>query len=258
MLKTMRLLGGLILVMSACATTQAQVSPQESIDPFADTETKATSLTLASDNASTSRSPSPSIPAEGILSEAKALVPPSSSSSEQQIIKTASLEIITSQVDDSFAKAINVARRIGGYTLSSNHQDQKSTVVLRVPSRRFEEAMQCLASLGKVERRMVTGTDVTAEFVDFSMRLSNVEQMRRRYLELLQDATKVSEAIQVQRELERIPQSIEQLRGHINLLQNKIRMSTIKLSFEAPTRPGPVGWIFYGLYQGVRWLFVWD
>jgi hypothetical protein len=28
--------------------------------------------------------------------------------------------------------------------------------------------------------------------------------------------------------------------------------------FEQPTRPGPVGWIFYALYYGVKWLFVWE
>ncbi len=42
------------------------------------------------------------------------------------------------------------------------------------------------------------------------------------------------------------------------MINSRVGMSTINLTLETPTRPGPVGWIFYGLYKGVYWLFVWD
>ena len=77
-------------------------------------------------------------------------------------------------------------------------------------------------------------------------------------LELLQRGAHVSEALQVQRELERITCTIEQLRGQLNLMQHQVSMSTIDLTLEKPTRPGPLGWIFFGLYHAIRRLFVWS
>ncbi len=90
------------------------------------------------------------------------------------------------------------------------------------------------------------------------MRLQNKERMRQRYLELLERAANVSVAMKIQRELGRITGEIESYRGKIKMIKNRIGMSTIDLVLETPTRPGPVGWIFYGLFKGVYWPFIWD
>jgi hypothetical protein len=37
-----------------------------------------------------------------------------------------------------------------------------------------------------------------------------------------------------------------------------VALATVRVDFERPVRPGPVGWVFYGLARGVKWLFVWD
>jgi hypothetical protein len=177
---------------------------------------------------------------------------------ERMIIKVASLDIVTDEPREAFQKAVSLARQLGGYTLSSNHSGSRSSVTLRIPAARFEEALCKLAGLGKVSRREVSGTDVTAEFVDLSIRLRNAEKARDRYIELLAKAASVSEALQVERELERITTLIEQLRGQTNLIKNQVSLSTVNLTLDTPTRPGPLGWVFYGLYHVVRWLFIWN
>jgi hypothetical protein len=175
----------------------------------------------------------------------------------RMVVKVANLDLITKSPDWAFDRAVNIAKEMDGYTVSSSRGDSRSTVTLRVPADRFEEAVRRVCDLGKVDRREVTGTDVTAEFVDMTIRLANAERARQRYLELLAKTTTVTEALEVQRELERITSTIEQLRGQINLMQHQVSMSTINVALEKPVRPGPIGWIFYGLYHGVRWLFIW-
>jgi len=32
----------------------------------------------------------------------------------------------------------------------------------------------------------------------------------------------------------------------------------LRVDFEKPVRPGPVGWVFYGLAKGIKWLFIWE
>ncbi len=178
--------------------------------------------------------------------------------SKRMVIKTAELTLISDDLEDGFAKAARLAKQLGGYTRDSHRTDESVSVTLRIPADRFEEAVRRLTKLGEIERRQIGGEDITAQFVDLSMRLQNKVRMRQRYLKLLERAANVSEAVKIQRELERITGEIESLRGKINMIQSRVGMSTINLTLETPTRPGPVGWIFYGLYKGVYWLFVWD
>jgi len=174
------------------------------------------------------------------------------------VIKTAELSIISSDPRGGFRKAQRLAKRMGGYTLNASRAEDRVSITLRIPAARFEEAVRRLGKLGKLERREVQGKDVTAEVVDLRLRLKNALKMRERYLQLLARAQNVEEAVKVQKELERVTESIETMKGKLGLLENQVNLATIRLTLETPTRPGPLGWVFYGAYRGVKWLFVWD
>jgi hypothetical protein len=177
---------------------------------------------------------------------------------ERMVIKTAELEVITDDPGDGFCKAQRMARQMGGYTLDANREDERQRLTLRVPEARFEEALLRLGKLGKVDRRQISGKDVTGEVVDLEIRLKNAEKMRERYLQLLARAENVTAALEVQKELERVTADIESMKGRLELLRNQVSLATIHLTLDKPTRPGPLGWVFYGLYRGVKWLFIWD
>jgi hypothetical protein len=68
----------------------------------------------------------------------------------------------------------------------------------------------------------------------------------------------VSEAALVERELERVTGQLEQLKGQLQALEQRVQYAALSVEFSRDMKPGPVGWIFYGLFSGVKWLFVWD
>lgn len=177
---------------------------------------------------------------------------------KRRVIKTANLTIITSHPKDGFDKAVRMAKQMGGYTLDSRRTDKRLQITLRLPSARFEEALRRLSKLGKVDKRAIGGRDVTTEYVDLTMRLANAQRVRLRYIELLKRANSVEEALKVQKELERITGQIESFKARISVIDNQVSLSTVQLTLETPTSPGPVGWVFYGLYKGIAWLFVWN
>ena len=103
------------------------------------------------------------------------------------------------------------------------------------------------------------------QYTDLRIRLDVQLKMLNRYQDLLKKATSVKDAVEVERELSRITERVEQLKGQIRYYDSQIGFSTIVVNFQAPytafpkeTKPGPLGWVFYGLYVGVKWLFVWD
>ncbi len=68
----------------------------------------------------------------------------------------------------------------------------------------------------------------------------------------------MDEAGKVEKELERVTAEYESLKARLESLEGQVALATVHLEFRRPVRPGPVGWVFYGLGKGLKWLFVWD
>jgi hypothetical protein len=68
----------------------------------------------------------------------------------------------------------------------------------------------------------------------------------------------VSDILSIEKELERINTEIEILEGRIKYAELSVTYSNITVRFREKAAPGPLGWIFYGVYRGIKWLFVWN
>jgi hypothetical protein len=170
------------------------------------------------------------------------------------IVRSAYLRIERRDPETGVRAATDLAQRLGGWV----QRTENRSATIMVPAERLDAALEELGKLGKVAKKDVRGEDVTEEYLDLRIRLDNLEKARLRYLDLLNKAQNVGETLAVEKELERITVDIERLKGRLGYLERVVRYSTIQVLFERPTSPGPVGWVFYILYHGVKWLFVWD
>ncbi|MBI5480251.1 MAG: DUF4349 domain-containing protein [Deltaproteobacteria bacterium] len=170
------------------------------------------------------------------------------------IVRSAYLRIERKDPENGVTAAAELARRLGGWV----QRTENKAATIMVPAEKLDAALDELGRLGKVAKKDVRGEDVTEEYLDLRIRLDNLEKARLRYLDLLNQAQNVGETLAVEKELERITVDIERLKGRLGYLERVVRYSTIQVLFERPQSPGPVGWVFYILYHGVKWLFVWD
>lgn len=177
---------------------------------------------------------------------------------KRHIIRNGSLRLLTKTPRDDARKVARVAKALGGFVAHARHREKRSELTLRVPGDKFHLAMAKLRKIGDLDQISIRGRDVTARVVDLDIRLRTALKVRKRYLELLAKAQTVAEAMPVQKELERINTQIERLKGQLKVLRDQVALSTISVELKYPVRPGIVGWVFYGLYKGVKWLFVWD
>ncbi len=173
---------------------------------------------------------------------------------DRMIVSSATIRLKSMEPDSVHSRVIEFALSCNGYILHSG--DGKTTV--RVPAACFKPVMSDIETLGEVLSREITGKDVTEEYHDLQTRLDNAEKTRQRYLALLDKAKNLEEILRVERELERLNQTIEQLKGKIERLSHIVAYSSITVETTDPTRPGSVGYVFYGLYKGIEWLFVWN
>jgi hypothetical protein len=198
----------------------------------------------------------------GCASAERAMVAPGAAASESKasggdagqrmIISQAYLSLNVEEVDKAVEAIIAVAKKYNGYVVSSGN-----TTVIRVEAQSLPDALKEVKAIGSVTSSEVQEQDVTKQYSDTSIRLENAKAARARYLELLAKAENVEAALQVEKELERLNGEITLLESDMGNLSHLTQYATINASLHKAVKPGPVGWIFYGLYRIVEWLFVW-
>ncbi len=131
---------------------------------------------------------------------------------------------------DGFAAVTRIAENNGGFVLTSTTtRERTGTLTLRIPAKRFDQAMLALRELGVVERQRISGKDVTAEFVDLTARLDILKQRRALLLDLQADATTSAEILRLATLVERTQLDIERIQGQLNVLNDQVAESTIEV-----------------------------
>lgn len=172
------------------------------------------------------------------------------------IIHEVSLDLTVEDTEHTRNMLIEAVRHKNGFIVSSTG----TLIAARIPSENLEEYIIFSRALGNVVSERRTGTDITDQYNDNVIRLSTLIDFRSRYLVLLERANTIAEILAIERELARVTTEIELLQGRIRQAESSVAYSSITVRFRErheTVRPGPVGWVFVGLYRGIRWLFVW-
>jgi hypothetical protein len=165
-----------------------------------------------------------------------------------------SLRLFVKNPEDTRRILIEQVKSNNGYIV----KETEDYITTRIPTENMETFLGEARTLGKIENETKTGTDITDQYRDNVIRLDSLKSVRNRYLALLEKANSVNDILTVEKELERINTQIELLEGKIKYAEQSVAYSSITVGFREKVKPGPIGWIFYGLYRGIVWLFVWD
>jgi uncharacterized protein DUF4349 len=80
----------------------------------------------------------------------------------------------------------------------------------------------------------VSGEDVTEEFIDLEAHIKTQRALELQFLEIMKQASKVADALEVQRQLADVRTEIEKLEGRKRFLENRASLSTITVNLEVP------------------------
>jgi len=196
-------------------------------------------------------------PAVATSSASPDAAPAETRAEERKIIRDASLtlEVKNEKRIPEVLRGVHAAtEKLGGYVASESTHG----IVIKVPSARIDDALGMLGTLAKIKTREVTARDVTSDYVDLRIRIDNARRLQERLKELLGQTQDVARILDIEKELARVTEELERFEGQMRLMNNQTTFATLTISVEEQVSPGPVGWIFVGLYKGVKWLFVWD
>lgn len=171
---------------------------------------------------------------------------------DKKIIYSTTLNLTVKIPDSANVQIGAIAKKYNGYVQQSGTE----MCIIRVEEKSLKAAENDIALLGKVESKSSSGQDVTGEYLDYTIRLENAQKARDRYLELLAKAENVQSALLVEKELERLNETIELMKGQMNRIDHLAAYSTITVYLKEKKKPGVIGYIGIGIYKAVKWLFV--
>lgn len=230
----------LVLALAACSSTGTSHAPASSGGGGMQTESvaMASSPTSGSTRSDDSSHPNAQVDARKLKRHARLTVEVSDED----------------DIEPTIDKARKMAEAAEGYVAS----ESTHAITMMVPTGDTENFLDRLSTLGEVTDRSIRVDDVTSQYVDLEIRIENLERTRNRLQELLEQSVQVSEVLEVEKELSRVTMQLEQFKGQMRTMSRDTTYARVELHVEESVVPGPVGWIFYGGYKAVKWLFVWD
>ncbi|MCK6529555.1 DUF4349 domain-containing protein [Myxococcota bacterium] len=164
---------------------------------------------------------------------------------DRKLIRTGAVSL-TVGTWDPFSEALaEQVRTLGGFigdsdTRRSEREVVSSRVTVRVPAERFEALVAWVQRQGVATSVQIDVQDVTDQWTDVEARLANARRLESRILELLASrAASLKDVIEVERELARVRETIEQMEGRRRLLRDQIGLSTLVLDVTVTERWTP-------------------
>ncbi|MFF9160074.1 DUF4349 domain-containing protein [Streptomyces longwoodensis] len=168
----------------------------------------------------------------GTAAGARATAPPLPG---DRIIRTASLTVRVTDVPKALDRARTAAEGAGGYvgdeTTTRDEQGVDHTrVVLRVPVERYEAVLTALQGTGTLLERTAKAQDVTDQVVDVDSRVASQRAGIARVRELMARATKLSDVLLLEGELNSRETELESLLARQAALKDRTDLATLTLT----------------------------
>jgi hypothetical protein len=163
----------------------------------------------------------------------------------RKLVRKASLELEVESAKAALARATRIAESQGGFVATSEQSAAGSgrgertsvTLSLRVPSDHFVATLEALRKLGAGPgSERVSTEDVSEEFIDLEARIKNQRALETQFLEIMKQATKVEDALRVQREIAAVRTEIDRMEGRRRFLERETSLATITLQL-VPAQP---------------------
>ena len=183
--------------------------------------------------------PAMAVDSSGSGGEGDAAEPmPSENALRRKIIYTAEVDLVVEGFAEVPKQVEQLAKEYGGYVANSEVSGspgsrRRGRWTIRVPVERYPEFLDAAQGLGEVRRVSSNSRDVSEEYYDVEARIRNKRRTEERLLAQLEDpAGKLRDILEIERELDRVREKIEQMEGRMRVLTDLTSLTTVTISVE--------------------------
>src|SRR5881392_2721316 len=167
----------------------------------------------------------------------------------RKLIRNATVDLEIVSFDNAVQKITAFANEEHGYVATTGSEKQangklRGQVVVKVLPESLDRFLQKVRSLGQLKNQTLGTEDVTKEYFDTDARLKNAHVMEQRLIEMLKTKTgKVSDLLQVEKELGRIREEIEKMQGELKYWDSQVQFATVTISLAEKDMEEPAAFL---------------
>jgi hypothetical protein len=167
----------------------------------------------------------------------------------RKLIRNANVELEIVSFDDAVQKITAFAKEERGYVATTDSQKQangklRGQVVVKVLPENLDRFLQKIRGLGELKNQTLGTEDVTKAYLDTDARLKNARVMEQRLIDMLKTKTgKVSDLLQVEKELSRVREEIEKMQGELKYWDSQVQFATVTISLAEKDMEEPAAFL---------------
>lgn len=161
---------------------------------------------------------------------------------DRKVATTASLDMRAKSLDWTVNKVREIVKNVGGFVENASVSQPERGIrtawmTVKVPADRSDAALaEMKQSADQVTNESVGSLDMTAQDIDLTARLNNKRAEEKAYENLLGTATKVTDVIEITRQLTQVRSEIESLEQQSRSLEGQTALVTINLNITEDAR----------------------
>ena len=167
----------------------------------------------------------------------------------RKLIRNATVELEIASFDDAVQKITAFAKEERGYVATTDSQKQangklRGQVVVKVLPENLDRFLQKIRGLGELKNQTLGTEDVTKAYFDTDARLKNARVMEQRLIDMMKTKTgKVSDLLQVEKELGRVREDIEKMQGELKYWDSQVQFATVTISLAEKDMEEPAAFL---------------
>src|SRR6266404_2937811 len=161
--------------------------------------------------------------------------PPNPALANRKLVRNATVELEIVNFDEALQKVTGFANEERGYvaTTSSEKQENgklKGQIVVKVLPENLDRFLQKIRGLGELKNQTLGTEDITKAYFDTDARLKNARVMEQRLIDMLKKKSDdINDLLQVERELGRVREQIEQMQGELKYWDSQVQFATVTI-----------------------------
>jgi hypothetical protein len=174
------------------------------------------------------------------LALAESAKQPEPQQGDRKLIRNGEMTIEVKSVEVALTTLRQIVRSIGGQSTNQLERQNEygartASVTWLVPAERLDAAIEALRALGQPQVLSFQTEDVTTGYIDVKVRIDTQKQLEQHLVALLRrSSNRLSDLLEIEREVARVREEIDRLEGRIRLWDNQIAMSSVVITLTEP------------------------
>ena len=163
-------------------------------------------------------------------------VAPPAAFANRKLIRNATVDLEIVSFDDALQKITAFANEERGYVATTSSEKQangklKGQIIVKVLPENLDRFLQKLRGLGELKNQTLGTEDITKAYFDTDARLKNARVMEQRLIDMLKKKSDdINDLLQVEKELGRVREQIEQMQGELKFFDSQVQFATVTIS----------------------------